>query len=78
MNSGETGPVITVGVNLDRIVTVTNANGCAATASSSVTINPLPVAVITGVVMKSVPVKQPSFHSSRWRNLYLEFRRNNF
>jgi uncharacterized protein YodC (DUF2158 family) len=47
-NTGETGPVITVGNDLDRIVTVTDVNGCTATASSSVTINPLPVAVITG------------------------------
>jgi hypothetical protein len=47
-NTLETNASITVDVALEYIVTVTDVNGCTATASRTLTVNPLPTASITG------------------------------
>ncbi len=44
----ETNASITVNVASEYIVTVTDVNGCTATASRTLTVNPLPIASITG------------------------------
>ncbi|HLO53477.1 MAG TPA: gliding motility-associated C-terminal domain-containing protein, partial [Saprospiraceae bacterium] len=44
----ETSASITVDLALEYIVTVTDVNGCTATASRTLTVNPLPIASITG------------------------------
>ncbi len=47
-DTNETSSFITVSVAREYIVTVTDANGCTATASRTLTVNPLPIASITG------------------------------
>ncbi len=47
-DTNETSSFITVSVAREYIVTVTDVNGCTATASRTLTVNPLPIASITG------------------------------
>jgi uncharacterized repeat protein (TIGR01451 family) len=50
-SNGSTASFITVSptANVTYTVTVTNASGCTSTASQAVTVNPLPIPVITGL-----------------------------
>jgi trimeric autotransporter adhesin len=48
-STGATSATITTGAAGPVTVTVTDANGCSSPASSNVTVNPLPLPVITGV-----------------------------
>jgi hypothetical protein len=47
-NTGETTPTISVHTGGEHIVTVSDSNGCTATASVNVTVNPLPTITIGG------------------------------
>lgn len=47
-NTGETTATISVFGGGERIVTVSDSNGCSATASVNVTVNPLPAVAISG------------------------------
>ncbi|MBK8622710.1 MAG: hypothetical protein IPN79_13385 [Saprospiraceae bacterium] len=47
-NTGFPGAIITVSDNSQKVVTVTDANGCTATAEKTLTINPQPIASISG------------------------------
>ena len=47
-STGETTPTISVLGGGERVVTVSDSNGCTATASVNVTVNPLPAVAISG------------------------------
>lgn len=48
-SNGNTSQVVNIGLAGTVTVTVTDANGCSSPASTVITVNPLPVPVITGV-----------------------------